>query len=294
MSTISQILFIVEGEKLEPKIVKRMAEVYGFQCEITSVRTCIYDLYVSLKNDKKKDDELSFLDVVPTLKEMLEAKASILEKQNPSEERDKTLAGIKGDIEKLNRSYPFIYLIFDSEFQHDDINEGQPMATTEDIAMTHCDVLRERVEFFDNETEQGKLYVNYPMMESYRDCDDFFDNTYRDRTVSLDALFKNDGGKGYKALVSKRKKSNIDGIDIRETEFNRLICMNVFKLNYLSTSQWLKMDYGDFRIYSEQTAILAKERECISVNKSVSVLNTSLFFAIDYKGREFYNAFINP
>ena len=294
MSTTSQILFIVEGEKLEPKIVKRMAEVYGFQCEITSVRTCIYDLYVSLKNDKKKDDELSLLDVVPTLKGMLEAKASILEKQNPSEERDKTLAGIKGDIEKLNRNYPFIYLIFDSDFQHDDIKEGQPMTTTEDIAMMHCDVLREMVEFFDNETEQGKLYVNYPMMESYRDCDDFFDNTYNDRLVSLDALFKNDGGKGYKALVNKRKKCNIDGIDIQETEFNRLICMNVFKLNYLSIKQWQKPEYNDFRDYSDQTAILEKEREFILINKAVSVLNTSLFFAIDYKGPEFYDSSINP
>ena len=288
MSTKSQILFIVEGEKLEPKVVKRMAEIYGFQCEISSVRTNIYDLYLLLKNED------GFLDVVPTLKEMLEKKAALLGKKEPREDFKKQLDSIRKDIETLNHSYSSIYLIFDSDFQHDDIKEGEPMATTEDIAMMHCDVLREMVEFFDNETEQGKLYVNYPMMESYRDCDDFFDNTYNNRLVSLDALFKNDGGKGYKALVNKRKKCNIDGIDIQETEFNRLICMNVFKLNYLSIKQWQKPEYNDFRDYSDQTAILEKEREFISVNKAVSVLNTSLFFAIDYKGSEFYDSSINP
>ena len=288
MSTKPQILFIVEGERLERNVIERMAMAYGFQCEISSVRTTIYDLYVSLKNEN------GFLDVVPVLKEMLEQKASILEKNPPSVNRDKELARIRCDINNLNHSYSSIYLIFDSELQHHDLKEDEPTASTEDVAMKHCDVLKEMLEFFNNETDQGKLYVNYPMMESYRDCDDYFDITYRERIVSLDALFKNDGGKGYKALVSRRKKSNIDGIDIKEPEFNRLICMNVFKLNYLSTTQWRKMDYDDFRKHSGQMAILEKERDFISASHAISVLNISLFFAIDYKGRDFYDVSINP
>lgn len=288
MSTKPQILFIVEGERLERKVIERMAKAYGFQCEISSVRTTIYDLYVSLKNEN------GFLNVVPALKEMLEQKASVLENNPSSPYRDKELGRIRDDINNLSHSYSSIYLIFDSELQHHDLTEGEPTASAEYIAMKHCDVLKEMLEFFDNETDQGKLYVNYPMMESYRDCDDYFDITYRERIVSLDTLFKNDGGKGYKELVSRRKKSNIDGMDIKETEFNRLICMNVFKLNYLSTTQWRKMDYDDFRKYSGQTVILEKERGVISAYHAVSVLNTSLFFAIDYKGREFYDASINP
>ncbi len=36
------------------------------------------------------------------------------------------------------------------------------------------------VNYFVDETDPsiGKLYINYPMMESYRDCDTFFEEDY--------------------------------------------------------------------------------------------------------------------
>ena len=60
------------------------------------------------------------------------------------------------------------------------------------------------IDFFNNETENGKLYVNYPMMESYKDCDDFFDEQYQNREVSLKTLFSHK----YKQQVSQRILSN--------------------------------------------------------------------------------------
>lgn len=54
-------------------------------------------------------------------------------------------------------------------------------------------------EYFVDETDPsvGKLYINYPMMESYRDCDDFFDENYKSTMVSLPAIlsYKKDVGK---------------------------------------------------------------------------------------------------
>ena len=37
MSGQPNILFIVEGERLEPEVISRMGEVYGLRCDITSV-----------------------------------------------------------------------------------------------------------------------------------------------------------------------------------------------------------------------------------------------------------------
>ena len=64
------ILFIVEGEDLEPKFVKRMAELYNLDCKITSVRTNIHNLYSQLK------DGDGFLDVKIVLKEILQKSIS--------------------------------------------------------------------------------------------------------------------------------------------------------------------------------------------------------------------------
>ena len=48
MSEKPNILFIVEGERLEPEVINRMAEVYGLRCDISSVCTNIHILYQQL------------------------------------------------------------------------------------------------------------------------------------------------------------------------------------------------------------------------------------------------------
>ena len=50
---------------------------------------------------------------------------------------------------------------------------------------------------FDNETELGKLYINYPMVEAYYDLESLPDPNYNDKTVSLKGL----NGKTYKKKI---------------------------------------------------------------------------------------------
>lgn len=61
MSVLPNILFIVEGERLEPEVIARMAEVYGLHCDITSLCTNIHILYEQLKRDE------GYSDVIPVL-----------------------------------------------------------------------------------------------------------------------------------------------------------------------------------------------------------------------------------
>ena len=173
------ILFIVEGEDLEPKFVKQMAELYNLDCKITSVRTNIHNLYSQLK------DGDGFLDVKIVLKEILQKSINSLSSQKQTIQLQKKIKQIATDIDNLDQSFESIYLIFDSEL-HDSVHSQ--ISYKEDIQKNY-NHLKEMIDFFNNETENGKLYVNYPMMESYKDCDDFFDEQYQNREVSLKTLF---------------------------------------------------------------------------------------------------------
>lgn len=144
------------------------------------------------------------------------------------------------------------------------------------------------LDFFNDETDQGKLFINYPMMESYRDCDAFFDEKYKDRTVTLDTLF---AGK-YKNQVGKIILSNVRTEKITRPDFDLLIRMNVFKLNWIESRNWNGMSYENFRDFSRQEQILKAEQVFSTTENALAVLNTLLFFPLDYFGRNLYNEII--
>ena len=284
MSGQPNILFIVEGERLEPEVISRIGEVYGLRCDITSVCTNIHILYQQLK----KDDGYS--DVIAVLREILRSRLASLASLKTSKEQQRRIQRTQEDLAKLERPFASVYLVFDSELQH---RSNDTLAPLEVIEKNVAE-LREMLEFFDNETDQGKLYVNYPMMESYRDCDDFFDDGYRNRLVSLDILFGRTPARGYKALVAARKLANVHSKQLSEAQFNRLTCMNVFKLNWMKNYIWSKPQYDEFLEQSSQNVILELEHASCRNLKAVAVLNTLLFFIIDYKGRDFYEKEICP
>ena len=284
MSGQPNILFIVEGERLEPEVISRMGEVYGLRCDITSICTNIHILYQQLKKDE------GYSDVIAVLREILRSRLASLASLKTSKEQQRRIQRTQGDLAKLERPFASVYLVFDSELHHRSNDSLAPL----EVVGKNVAELREMLEFFDNETDQGKLYVNYPMMESYRDCDDFFDDGYKDRLVSLDILFGRTPARGYKALVAARKLANVRSKQLSEAQFNRLTCMNVFKLNWMKNYIWSKPQYDEFLEQSSQNVILELEHASCRNLKAVAVLNTLLFFIIDYKGRDFYEKEICP
>ena len=270
------ILFIVEGEDLEPAFIRQMADLYKLDYEITSVRTNIHNLYSKLK------DGDGFLDVKIVLKEILQKTIDSLRLQEATVTLQEKIEQIAFEIGNLDKSFESIYLIFDSEL-HDSVPPG--VSQMEGVQKNY-NQLKEMIDFFDNETEQGKLYVNYPMMESYRDCDDFFDEQYKNREVSLDVLFR----RKYKEQVGQRWLANRRIDKINRESFDKLTCMNIFKLNEITTKHWRKMLYDNFIEKSNQRNVLEAEYAYICEREAVAVLNTTFFFMIDFWGRKFYNS----
>jgi len=99
MSEKPNILFIVEGERLEPEVINRMAEVYGLRCDISSVCTNIHILYQQLKQDD------GYSDVIPVLQEILRSRLASLETLTPSAELKRKIARTRDDLAKLNHTF---------------------------------------------------------------------------------------------------------------------------------------------------------------------------------------------
>lgn len=133
------ILIIVEGSKTEPNFFNRLSDVFGLKFDIYCLETNIYSLY-------KKMKEIDFNgDIKDVLSEIHQDKK-----------------------EMLSKKFAYTYLIFDCDAHHSRKNESR---TQEEIVLDNLAKLSEMAKYFIDETDpsKGKLYINYPMMESYRD-----------------------------------------------------------------------------------------------------------------------------
>ena len=129
------ILFVFEGVKREPDLFRTIQRLYFSNREeqiVCSYNNNIYQLYKDLQEYDGDGDIVSLL---------MEKFAS--QKDNPLKDIDRS-----ADISE-------IYLFFDYDFHNRNLS-------LEEINRQ----VKEMLETFNNETEYGKLYIDYPMVES--------------------------------------------------------------------------------------------------------------------------------
>lgn len=136
------ILMIVEGEVREVNIINHVENFFDkkdkFKYINLPARQNIYMLWKVLKEDDFQTD------IIEIIREKVEG-------------ADKILSGIsRDDISET-------YLFFDLDAQQKNLPYGEDNAIT---------VISEMLDSFDNETESGKLYISYPMIEALRDFGD--------------------------------------------------------------------------------------------------------------------------
>lgn len=233
-----KILVLVEGEKKDVRLMERLFDVYlaEFHKEIVSYKTNIYELYGQLFKDHDEDD----IDLLQLLK---------------SREPDKQKKAI------FDVRYTEIFLIFDFDAQ-DALYDDQK--------------LYRLMKFFSDSTVNGRLYINYPMVESFchiHGWDEDYE-TYNFRSVPKSILMNGT----YKKIVQNESCCS----DIRKygkVEFNKIIDLNLAKISYLL--------YGDIRTpYMCDSSMLREilKLECQTWNEkqSVDVLNTCILYFYEY------------
>jgi len=252
MSERSKILFVVEGRKRERQLVERLAEVFGFSAELYTVNGNIYSLYQAVKKDP-------YAEIVQVLLGM------------DNSESDKTI---------LANKFTDIFLVFDCDAQHTMNRDEVSSMSPKEIAQRNMMLIGEMAERFDESTDplRGKLLVNYPMVESFRDCDDFFDVSYENAEVAIDDLTT------YKSRVGGRKLARFHLKDYTEGNFRDLILMNLCKLNKIMRERFAPCGYEEFLSLDDQVQIAEAESTLVAERSVLSVLNTLLFFPLEYFG----------
>lgn len=152
-------------------------------------------------------------------------------------------------------AFSAIYLVFDFDFNYQKYTD---------------EIIRELLEIFNNETENGKLYINYPMFESYYHLKQIPDYDYINRTIET----KNCYSSTYKTLVKS------EGIN-QSRNVSRLTCFHVIKHNYDKAKYICRMKSLNY-IDLNYELILDKQIEKKNNEYCIFVLNTFVLFIIDY------------
>ncbi len=130
-------VFIVEGEAREPQIIDNISKIFFSHGNYTVITLPVGENIYMLWKQLKADDFDT--DIIEVLREN-------------NDEIKKQLTGLSRD------DFSEVYLFFDYDAHQKNLGKT-----------VNEDVICQMLESFDNETENGKLYISYPMVEALRD-----------------------------------------------------------------------------------------------------------------------------
>lgn len=269
------ILFVVEGEEREIAILKTIEELF-FEKQrdriIYSFGTDIYELYRLIVDDNMEDNELYFKDVVSVLQQ--------LNKDKP----DSPLNRIKdrSDVSE-------VYLFFDYDLQVSKL--GQAVSKQELNSK-----IERLVSFFDDETGNGKLFVNYPMVESLRYVKSLPDPDYCNYSFPIEQLlnfkdyasrFSCFGNLDFACFRIGKKTKEITSQSLNRKDdlsknWRLLTTQNVRKANYIC---YQKDQLPSNSESITQSKIFKGQMTSYYPKGSISILNSFPLFVFDYYGR---------
>lgn len=254
------ILFVFEGEKREPDLFHTLQRLYfprnneTIVCSFGSNLYKLYDLYQELQ--KYGEDG----DIVAILKEWLSGKEG-----NPL-----------ADVERSS-DFSEIYLFFDYDFHHKHLS-------VEEINSQVAEMLS----MFNDETDRGKLYINYPMIESIRYTKELPDADYQTYVVTREECsdFKAscDDFSAYPSLdfiLLKDKKPTKEKYQSVRDNWEYLKEQNVKKANYICCGNFAfpvaKSGISQDSIFQNQLS-----RFVNTDTREVSILNAFPLFLYEY------------
>ncbi|SDB28983.1 hypothetical protein SAMN02910298_01409 [Pseudobutyrivibrio sp. YE44] len=166
-----KMLFIVEGVKERDDFIhlifKAYPEINVAENEIVVFGSNIYNLYNKIVQEYDECWDEEDVDLAFIVSKM------------------------EGSIEASRKDdYREIFMIFDYERQ-DTFFTGEK--------------IQRMLKYFSDSTDQGKLYINYPMIEAIQDFDGWPSSAYKDKTVSVSDL----SGKSFKGKVDKTYVSSV-------------------------------------------------------------------------------------
>lgn len=275
------ILFIFEGEVREPALYKTMK--YLFLSDsikddiIVSYCSNIYSLYQKMKELDAFDEDVDSADIVQVLKEQLSNYPNQQSELNKIENSD---------------SISEVYLFFDYDLKR--IDELNKLSVEEQNSQ-----IQELLEYFDNETEHGKLFIDYPMVESIR----YFKKELPDEDyvtyvtdMFIGKAFKKEAGDTFysnlqfitfnlnksnelKIPLTKDKVVDLEKINRIKNNWLYVKDLNIKKANYICSGNnafpELKDEINQHKIFNEQLKKYLPDGK-------IAILNSFPLFLYEY------------
>jgi len=247
-------LFIFEGAKTEDKLVEKLE--HNFLGDRHAIK-CVFDAEIYQLYRAIKEENVFSIDIVSLLKERTAENAEVLKDYN----RD---------------SFAYIYLFFDYDAHS---------------TLADDDKIKEMLSFFNDETEEGKLYISYPMVEAmrhFKDIESFKFLTvkckrkncpYIEGCINKEVCLKEPHYKEFVSLDSKPQLSNVNSY--KKKIWQELITAHLCKANYLVRDEFVL----PLSLIS-QNDIFAKQLEKHINHKcpEVAVLSAFPLYVLDYFG----------
>lgn len=245
-----KIIIIYEGEKTEKNLFKSINKhFFADRADILLVTlpaaANLYMLWSKLREDDFHTD------VVGVLKEM---NSDVSERLKDMEMTD----------------FSEVYLFFDYDGQQNNIPQK----------WADKDVLKEMLAAFDNETELGKLYISYPMVEALREIS-VEERNYKTLCQPLEKCGN------YKEIVGGKS----DYADFRHIskEMWHIACDASRKRASVIVSDKEEENYQNFIENMSQKGIYEAQKDrFIQKRKAVGILNAIPLFLIEYYGETFW------
>jgi hypothetical protein len=231
----TKILFIFEGKKTEDQITESLMT---FFVNKNTIIKCAYCSTIYQVYKQISDDE--DLDTFTLLKNRIQNKE------------------ILKDFHR--NDFAEIYMFFDYD-GHDNIADDKKLI--------------ELLAFFNEETDKGKLYISYPMIESLQHISDY--TTFKDLKIECKENIN------YKKIVSDECINQLQDFTNYSYEiWKKLIETHLYKMNYITnnTYSFPQNLIPQLNIFSNQL------EKYINIDSTVSVLNSFPVFLHDYYGNE--------
>jgi hypothetical protein len=250
------ILLVFEGEIIEGQILKSIKKYFfppsnGQHIIRSSFKAEIYQLWNEVKDDAD-------LDIVEVLKQRADSDIKDLARKNVSE----------------------IHLFFD----HDGHSHSDTMSPHE-----YNRIINELLDTFDNEFEQGKLWLSYPMTEAIKHCKSNPIECFHDAFLDISS------NTNYKRTVNEISHFK----DIRKYDENiwhYLTMINIQRTFRLVDSIYdADVKYQKIKHWFEQNAIIVKliqekqYEKFILPKNQVAVLSPFPLFLINFFGEKYFN-----
>jgi len=239
VNKVRKILLIVEGAKSEVVLFNKAFQEYKLNLNYEIYSYCTNIYDLYERMFDKNEDDLDSLDLLGILKE-----------RGP------------GNI-NLDEDFSDILLVFDYD-PHDN--------------RFSVDRINLMLHYFNESTENGKLYINYPMVESFKHLKSNPDEDYKDRMVNFSIVSSG----GYKKLVNDETKYP-DINRYNKKHFDSIIIHNIKKANYISKREYEIIDIKSSYYNIMPDKILQEQNIALQKLNKIYVLNTCLFFICDYQ-----------